>query len=347
MKKIFRISAFILILIIAYLLLIVLTPRAYNVPEFCPKAGVKYWQLPSGSRIGYTLIPAKGEKKPYPVIFLQGGPGGPIYDRNIELLSPLADDGYDVYLYDQLGCGSSSRLDMIENYTVDRHRRDLEEIINMIAARKVILIGQSWGAILATQYIAYNPDEVEKLVITGPGPLMPLNKDIQSLKAPDSLNLISPLYTNHQAKEKIYNIRTRVVEFFAGKFNWKIASDKEMDAFSTLLNHEMGKSTVCDTSCLSKNNTIESGSGYYSMIKTTQSFSKVPDIRHKLADSNIPVLLMRGQCDGIKWGYAREYLQLLKNHRLLIIPGAGHSIGYEKPGVYIQEIKKFLLEGIQ
>ncbi|NTW24254.1 MAG: alpha/beta hydrolase [Lentimicrobium sp.] len=344
MKKVFRIPALLLILIIAFMLIIILIPRQYNVPEYHPKAGVKYWLLSTGSEIGYSLIAAQGVKKPYPVIFLQGGPGGPIYDRNIDLLSPLAEDGFDVYLYDQVGCGSSVRLDKIEDYTVDRHRRDLEEIVKMIGARKVILIGQSWGAILATQYIAYNPDKVERTVFTGPGPLMPLNNDLQSLKAPDSLNLISPTYTNRQGKDKIYNIRASVVEFCARFFNWKLASDKEMDAFSTLLNHEMGKSTVCDTSYLSEVNNIESGSGYYSMIKTAQSFNKVPDIRQKLANSNIPVLLLRGQCDGIKWGYANEYLQLFKNHRLVIVYGAGHSIGIEQPKVYLQEIRQFLSE---
>lgn len=313
-------------------------------PEYQQRQGTKFWLLPTGSRIGYTLIPAKDEKKSYPVIFLQGGPGGPIYNRNIDLLSQLADDGYDVYLYDQIGCGSSARLEKIEDYTVDRHRRDLEEIIKIIGAPEVILIGQSWGCILAAQYIAYNADKVHKVVFSSPGPLMPMNNGLQTIKAPDSLSLITPDYSNRQGKDKIYNIRARVVEFCAMAFNWKLASDEEMDAFATILNHEMGKSTVCDTSYLSAVSQPESGSGYYSMIKTAQHFNDIADVRQKLVKSNIPALVMRGQCDGIKWGFAKEYLQLFKNHRLAIVYGAGHSIGIEQPTIYLQEIRKFLLE---
>jgi len=344
MKKMLRKVAILLIILITSFFIFILIPGKYKVPEFQLRQGTKFWHLLTGSRIGYTLIPARGVKEPYPVIFLQGGPGGPIYNRNIDLLSQLAEDGYDVFLYDQIGCGSSARLEKIAEYTVDRHRRDLEEIIKIIGAPEVILIGQSWGCILAAQYIAYNGDKVHKVVFSSPGPLMPINNDLKTIKTPDSLNLITPAYSNRQGKAKIYNIRARVVEFCAMAFNWKLATDKEMDAFATILNHEMGKSTVCDTSYLSAVSQPESGSGYYSMIKTAQHFNEVADIRQKLANSNIPALVMRGQCDGIKWGFAKEYLQLFKNHRLAIVYGAGHSIGIEQPKVYLQEIRKFLSE---
>ncbi|MBK6345567.1 MAG: alpha/beta fold hydrolase [Bacteroidales bacterium] len=69
-----------------------------------------------------------------------GRTGRAPYDRNIKLLAPLAVNGFDVYLYDQIGCGSSARLENIEEYSVERHRRDLEEIVKTIGAEKVILI---------------------------------------------------------------------------------------------------------------------------------------------------------------------------------------------------------------
>jgi proline iminopeptidase len=36
------------------------------------------------------------------------------------MLQPLADSGYDVYLYDQVGSGRSSRLENIRDYTVQK-----------------------------------------------------------------------------------------------------------------------------------------------------------------------------------------------------------------------------------
>jgi proline iminopeptidase len=137
-------------LCIAIFSLLVFIPRTYYVPRLQKRASTQYRDLPTGSSIGYTLVLATGVKKPYPVIYLQGDPGGPIFDGSIEMLSPLSEDGYDIYLYDKAGCGFSDRFENIEDYTADRHKRDLEEIIKIIGAEKVILIGQSWGAVLAT-----------------------------------------------------------------------------------------------------------------------------------------------------------------------------------------------------
>lgn len=338
-RKIFRFFIFFILLISGFVIYIIFVPRSYNVPELKKRAGTQYWTLKTGSKIGYTHIQAKGEKKPVPVIFLQGGPGGPVYEVNIRTLSILADSGYDVYLYDQIGCGYSDRLKNIEEYTVDRHRKDLEEIVTVIGTEKVILLGQSWGAILAAEYIAYNPGRVEKVIFTGPGHLLPLNYSLAAIPAPDSLDLRTPQFTNKKGREKIYNTRARAVEWCAKVFGFKLASDMEMDQFETILDHEMGRSTLCDPSKLGD---LENRSGFYSMIKTVQSFNSTEDIRPKLKNCNIPALIMRGQCDGIKWGFVTEYLDLFVNHRLIIVPDAGHSIAREQPELYIKNILEFL-----
>lgn len=319
---------------------IVLYPKTYKAPKFQHRKGTKYWHLSTGSRIGYSLIKAKGTKKPYPVIFLQGGPGAPIFDSNIEILSKLADDGYDVYLYDLVGCGLSNRLENIDEYTVDRHKKDLTEIINKIGAEKVILIAQSWGSILATNYLADHQAKIEKLIFTGPGPILPINNQLGEIKAPDSLNLKATKFTNAKGSQKAYDLRARVVKFTAEKFSYKLASDKEMDDFATNLNFELNKSTVVDASIIKP----KSGYGYYVHIKTVQSFNKTPSRRDVLSKCKTPILIMRGQFDGGKWGYTDEYLNVFKNHQLVIIPNAGHSIALEQPELYIHTIVKFLGE---
>jgi proline iminopeptidase len=344
LKTLLRLSFILIIAIMIILAWKILMPVKYDVPEYQIRKGTSFRTLPTGSKIGYIHIQAIGDKKPYPVIFLQGGPGGPVYDLNIELLTPLAETGYDVYLYDQVGCGSSARLEDIEGYSVERHKRDLEEIVEMIGAEKVILIGQSWGAMLATAFIADNARKVDRVIFTGPGPILPWKRELENIRPPDSLNLTQPVFTNRQGRDKIYTLRAKVVEALAKSFNMKLASDEEMDAFSTVLNHEMGRSTVCNPGDPKVKDKIESGSGYYSMVKTVQSFNKTTDIRSKLTECPIPALIMRGQCDGIQWGYANEYLQLFINHRFVVIPGAGHSIGREQPEVYLKTIRQFLIE---
>lgn len=339
-KKFLRIIKYIFLCGLIILLSIILFPKTYSVPHFQKRTGTNYWNLSTGSRIGYTLIKSKGVKKAYPIIYLQGGPGAPIFDLNIQMLSKLADNGHDVYLYDLVGCGHSNRLDNIDDYSVDRHKKDLEEIVKKIGAEKVILIAQSWGAMLATNYVADNREKIQKIIFTGAGPILPINYELEKIKSPDSLNLNSPIFTNAEGRKKAYNVRAQVVKVMAEKFDYKLASDNEMDDFTTYLNYEMNKSTVVDTSKIK----LQPGYGYYVNIKTVQSFEKTSDRRKDLLKCKMPILYMRGQYDGGKWGYADEYLKLFKNHQLVIIPKAGHSIAIEQPELYINTIMKFLEE---
>lgn len=338
-KKIFRIIKYALLFFVGIFLFLAFFPETYNVPQLKKRENTKYWNLTTGSRIGYTIVPAKGKKRPYPIIFLHGGPGGFISNRNIEILTPISDSGFDIYLYDQIGSGHSDRLENIEEYTADRHKRDLEEIIKIIGAEKVILIGQSWGAVLATLYVADNPNRVEKLIVTGPGPIQPIREELANIKAPDSLNIKEPIYSNREANEAAYNFRSTWTLRCALMFGCKLASDKEADDFLTYLNNKLNKATVCDTTKALK---AEGGGGFYAQVVTVQSFALLQDPRPSLKNSKISILVIKGQCDNQKWGYTSEYLNLFANHQLAIIPNAGHSISIEEPALYLKTIRDFL-----
>ena len=314
-------------------------PRRYDVPQMHKRKGTQYWDLGTGSKIAYMLVAAKGIKKPYPIIYLQGGPGGFISDRNIKILAPLSEVGYDIYLYDQIGSGQSDRLVNINDYTAYRHKKDLEEIIKKTGAAKVILIGQSWGAILATLFIADNPEKVEKVIFTGAGAIQPMKQELLNVNPPDSLNLRNPPYSNREANQKSKNIRMDASTYWAKSFGKKIATDKEADDFQTYLNSELNKSTVCDTSNALK---AEGGGGFYAQVMTVRSFSEIKDPRPTLKDCKVPILIMKGQCDSQPWGFVNEYLELFPNHQLKIIPDAGHSISVEQPELYLKYIREFL-----
>ncbi len=338
--KMLRKSSIILVFLLAFYACLVFIPRSYTVPPATKRAGTEYWNLNSGSKIAYTLIHAKQHQKGIPILFLQGGPGGPIYERNIRSLSPLSEEGFDIYLYDQVGCGYSNRLDDVKQYTTLRHKEDLEEIIERIGSKKVILLAQSWGAILASLYAADHPDKIEKIIFTGPGPLLPIKEELAAIPVPDSFQLKKPAYTNAQANRMTHNVRTKAMAWFAKTFGWKIASDQEADAFQTHLSNETNKSTVCD---ISKAPVAENGGGFYCQVMTVASFASTPDIRTKLSECKFPVLIMKGQCDNQNWGYTSEYLEVFKDHHLIIIPDAGHSISIEQPKAYLNTIRNFLV----
>ena len=338
-RKFFRIASYALLLLALAYSINVLIPSDYGTAPLPKTKHTGYWDLPTGSKIAYTLVPASGLRKPHPIIFLQGGPGGFISERTIKTLSPLSEEGYDIYFYDQIGSGQSDRLEDITEYSADRHKRDLEEIIRRIGAEKVILIGQSWGAILATLLMSDHPELVQSAIFTGPGPIPPMRQGLSRVVAPDSLNLKDALYSNKEANEQSKSARIDLVVFWAKSFGAKLASDEEMDGFQTVLDGELNKATVCDTSKAVK---AEGGGGFYAQVMTMRSLNEIKDPRPKLRGLTIPILVMKGQCDNQPWGAAKEYLDLFPNHQLKIIPDAGHSISVEQPEVYLETIRDFL-----
>lgn len=320
--------------------LIFLWPRTYLVPEFQHREETEYWQMPDGSRIGYTHLAAQGPQKPYPLIYLHGGPGGIISDQQIELLQPLTANGFDIYLYDQLGSGHSSRLAAISDYTVARHQQDLAAIVSTIGAEKVFLLGQSWGALLATQFIAEHAEQVAGVIFTGPGPVLPIRRELASMPAPDSLELRAPIFSNQQANQAAGNPRTKLIAEFALRFGCKLASDAEADHFATYQNGLLNRSVVCDTSRVPA---PLAGVGYYVQLMTVRSFRHVPDHRRQIQASGVPALILKGQCDNQPWGYTQEYFELFPDHQFRLILNAGHSIGVEQPLAYQMAIRDFLL----
>jgi proline iminopeptidase len=322
-------------------LIAVLWPRSYGTPPLIIRPGTRYWDLPTGSRIAYTLIPGKGNKKPFPIIGLHGGPGGAFGDASIRVLTPLAEDGYDIYLYDQIGSGLSDRLQDIREYSATRHRRDLEAIVQQLGVSKVILLGHSWGAILAALYAAHNPQKLDALILTGPGPIYPIHPELARLPSPDSLHLHEPYYTNRQGNELANNIRTRAMAFFATTFGVRLASDKEADDFGGYLASLVDRSTVFDTSRIRDMRPVP-GVGYYAGVMTFHSLFSIEDPRPKLRNSPIPLLVLKGQYDNQEWGYTHEYLELFPNHSLLVLPNAGHSLSSEQPVLFLAGIRDFL-----
>lgn len=318
-------------------------PRQYDVLPHKKMANMNYWNLSTGSNIGYILIDAKGPPKAYPIIYLHGGPGGAITEKTISMLTPFSEEGYDIYAYDQIGSGSSERLDNIEEYTVDRHKSDLEEIIKQIEAEKVIFIGQSWGSVLATIFIVDNPNKVEKIIMTGPGPIFPINKSVSKLKAPDSLNLKTAVFSNQDGNNEVYTFRDKCIRWYAYSVGNKLVPDKEVDDFFTHLNSSLKRSTVRDTSLVEESS---GGGGYYAHIMTLKSLIDIENPREKIKKLMIPILIMKGQYDNQKWGFTREYLDLFQNATLKIIPNAGHAIDVEQAELYYKEIKDFLRKKI-
>lgn len=317
-------------------------PRSYPSIKSDETVNRSHWQLSTGSSIGYSFY--KGDtaaKKQTPIIYLNGGPGGSTSPRVMQLLQPVTKLGFDLYFYDQVGSGTSGRLENIEEYTVDRHIKDLLAIIEKTGASQVILVGQSWGAILATHFLAAHPDKVAKLILTSPGPLYPIDPVLFRSVAPDSLQLRSPMTSNQVATASVSNLRMKLVQYWATHLGQKIASDREADAYASYVSAQTDRSTTCDSAVQFP---ARGRNGYYAGMMTFNDLLKTADPRAGLRKLPLSVLVLRGQCDNQPWGAAYEYTKLFSNSRLILIPDAGHFIHVEQPEAFVRHIRQFLME---
>jgi pimeloyl-ACP methyl ester carboxylesterase len=119
------------------------------------------------------------------LLFIHGAtqPAEATFDLPLENLSwmdYIARRGWDVYLVDVRGYGSSTRPPEMDQppennppiATTDVAVRDLKSAVDFILHRrslsKINLMGWSWGTVIAAAYAADHPDKVERLVLFGP-----------------------------------------------------------------------------------------------------------------------------------------------------------------------------------
>jgi predicted esterase len=100
------------------------------------------------------------------IVVLHGGPGG-----DHRSLLPLAElsDTHRVTFYDQRGAGLSERVPP-EALTLQAHIEELSGVLDAVSpAAPAILIGHSWGAMLASAYLGQHPERVAAAVLIEPG----------------------------------------------------------------------------------------------------------------------------------------------------------------------------------
>ncbi len=120
--------------------------------------------------LGETWCRVVGEGDRTPIVLLHGGPGyNSEYLRRFE---NFAKTGRTVIRYDQIGSGRSVVND--EHYrpgvfTVELFRRELSRLREELGLDEVILIGQSWGVMLALEHAIEGAPGIRGLVLmSGP-----------------------------------------------------------------------------------------------------------------------------------------------------------------------------------
>jgi proline-specific peptidase len=99
-----------------------------------------------------------------PLLALHGGPGA-AHDY-LESLDAIAETGRRVIYYDQLGCGNSSLPEKKpEMWTVQLYVEEVDVVRQALGLERIHLLGQSWGGMLAMEYMLTQPKGIASLTI--------------------------------------------------------------------------------------------------------------------------------------------------------------------------------------
>jgi proline iminopeptidase len=273
-----------------------------------PLPGEARWQLSTGSDIRYVRLPARGPVRPSPVVFLHGGPGIADLAGDAEYFGRLTGDGFNVYVYDQLGAGGSSRLSDPTGYGVGRDVADLEAIRRRIGADRMVLVGHSYGGTLAEHYLAAHPDRVAKLVLISPGPLDP-------------------------ADTSDARVATRLTGRERLRLYAALARPRALLGYGLL---QVGPGAGGPRPAVR-------GSGFYRLqYPQSATAPRRVDPRPRLRGLPTPTLVLKGSCDYLSWRSAAGVRDVLPRSTLVYLPGAGHNAYQDRPDDVLAGIRAFL-----
>jgi len=271
------------------------------------------------------------------VLIIHGGPGFP-FSEPWPGLDTLAGD-YQFHYYDQRGCGKSSRpIDKFNstNYyknmtSLDKilglgaQVADIERIRRILGDDKLIIIGHSFGAFLASLYAAEFPEHVEAMVMVTPAPMFVLPMEVEGLFEIIQKRLPDNMQENYNKWYKNY-------------FDFKnIFSKTEADLVA--LNKKLA-GFFSEATQISM--PFQGEPGGWMVHAMYLSMGQRHDYRDALNTVDVPVLVIHAAEDFQTEAASRIYNKVFSNSRFYNIENSGHMPFYEQPDEFSSVIAEFL-----
>jgi proline-specific peptidase len=279
-------------------------------------------EVPGGS-VWYGIVGA--EKKGVPLLVLHGGPGAPH-----DYLLPLAalSDERPVVFYDQLGCGSSDKPSDTSLWTVSRFSHELSSVRTALGLTNVHILGQSWGTMLAVDYVLRNPKGVESLVLSAP--CLSASRFIKDTRAYlDALpvkdkNAVLECEANGDFTSGAYQDAMMVFykRHLCRMESWPEPLLRTIDR----LGHEVYRYMW--------------GPSEFTLTGVLKDFERA----ESLGKIDIPTLFTCGRYDEATPEATAYYSGKLPGSRFIVIEDASHEHHLEKPEEYLLAVRKFLNE---
>jgi pimeloyl-ACP methyl ester carboxylesterase len=278
------------------------TARRY--PPDLPFAAAQHWSLATGSRVAmYHYPPANADTRhPVPLVYLNGGPVRGISVLDHRFLQLLAQQGYDVYTYEQAGGGRSDLLPM-DQYSIYRSVRDLDAFVDRLGKGSVDVLGFSSGAVVLTRALA-DPGvaaHVHRAVIAEPGPMDGPTAHITGHTGRPSARGIAPAMTGPRSTHvPRYAVAFGLMRLdLLSPDNGLVGQAEGDNAFTAA---DLGSDTASaycarDAHRIPVENTTQNFSfSPAASLRVEQTIKDSPSIAPQLGRSQTPAMLMIAEC---------------------------------------------------
>lgn len=241
-------------------------------------------------------------------------------------LANLANSGYMVLFYDQLGCGRSEVPRNLALFTVERGVEELEALRRKMKLGRVHLLGSSYGGLLALTYALKYQKNLKSLITTGGLANVPLAIDEMNRlksKLPRRVQKTMERY-EQRGKYEHHEYEKATMIFYKRHLlrlkRWPPEQVYTMAHLSKLVYFTMN------------------GPNEFTIIGNLRYF----DITHKLHKIRVPTLVTGGKYDEVTPKVAKNIHDHIKGSEMVIFERSSHMAFWEEPTRYIEKVGAFL-----
>ena len=238
--------------------------------------------------------------------------------------------GRRLVLYDPRGRGLSDTIPPTRA-SLDYEVKDIESIRLAVGAERMALVGWSGSGLGTFTYALRHPERVTRLIMLAP-------------LAPRRTPYLDQMLANRRSRVDSAGQARLDARVAAGEFKGKepelCREISRLNDSAVFGDRAMAHLTpdVCDSP-----NEWPSRNGPYSraMFVSLGDYDWRPDI----PKVTVPILYVHGDRDTFPLDGSREWAAGRPNARLLVLPGAGHWLQYERPVELIRALERFLEGG--
>jgi proline iminopeptidase len=258
------------------------------------------------------------------ILLLHGGPGAPS-DYLVPLMN-LAEDGFRVVRYDQLGSRRADKPEDLSLYNVPRFAAEVEIVRTALDLGQVHLIGQSWGSFLGLEYAITHPHGLKSLVLySGAASTAECVAGMNSLRALLPAETLAMMVARETAGEVDAEDYVAAVDVLMKRHLCRL------DPYPPYLAESVANMAkpVYETMW---------GPNEFTCTGTLQSWDRSQD----LSKVTTPTLILCGKYDEVTPSCSRTMHDGIPNSELAIFAESSHSAHFEEPDRFFAVLRAFL-----